>query len=448
MHPLRVLLFVSLALGVAVAAALGAALVRLGVPQLEAVILGVLAFAVFLLPWTGVALWAFRRAEDLGLLIDRTQALVEGDAQRPITDREYHGEVDDLARAVDALRVAMLREASWSAQRRATLQQISASLGEGLLALSAGGRVVLANDRVSEMFGLEADPVGRPLLEVLRNHAVAGAFDQAREGKESTSRTVAGSRQIEIRVFPVADSPEVAAVGLFIDVTRLEQLQRIRKEFLDDFSHEVRTPLAGLRSAVESFEVGEISPEQEEQLRGVMLRQLARIERLVKDLSELNRIESGELVLDRQEVDLNAMVREVVEEFRERLADPFTGQPPRLTVRGEQALAHVDPARAPQIFLNLLDNAWKHGAGEITVEIAAKDGRAAVRVSDQGEGIPPGELDRIFHRFYRVDRSRSQTVPGVGLGLAIAKHLVLLHGGTIRAWNRPGGGAAFEVRLP
>jgi signal transduction histidine kinase len=446
MHPLRILLYASLAIAAAVAGALGFALSRLGVPRVEAIVFGGIAFGAFMLPWTGVYLWAIRRASDLDLLIDRTQGLVEGDAQRPITDREYHGEVDDLARAVDELRVAMLREKSWSAQRRATLRQIAAALGEGLLALSAGGRVVLANERVSEMFGVGRDLIGRPLLEVLRNSTVAAAFDRAREGETSTDRITAGARQIEIRVFPVADSPEVAAVGLFIDITRIEQLQRIRKEFLDDFSHEVRTPLAGLRSAVESFDAGGLTEEQERQLRNVMLRQLGRIERLVQDLSELNRIESGELVLERQEVDLHGLVRELVEEFRERLAD----KPLRFTVRGRPAMASVDPTRAAQIFANLLDNAWKHGGarGEILVEVGPEEGAAVVRVSDEGEGIPPAELERIFNRFYRVDRSRSQSVPGIGLGLAIAKHLVLLHGGTVRAWNRPTGGATFEVRLP
>ena len=104
--------------------------------------------------------------------------------------------------------------------------------------------------------------------------------------------------------------------------------------------------------------------------------------------------------------------------------------------------------RLQQIFSNLLDNAWKHAGGGIHVEIARTDREAVVRISDEGDGIPPGEADRIFHRFHRVDRSRSQTVPGTGLGLAITKHLVLLHGGSIRAYNRSGGGATFEVRLP
>jgi two-component system, OmpR family, phosphate regulon sensor histidine kinase PhoR len=441
MHPLRALLFLSIGIAAAVAGAFGYLLHRAGVAEAGASILGFCVFAAFMLPWSGVFLWALRRASDLNVLTDRTR-----DFERPVHDREYHGELDDLARVIEELRVALMRERAWSQEQRATMQQIAASLGEGLLALSPRGRIVLANERVNEMFGTSGAIVGKPLLEVVRSQQLLAAFDEALKGERPTSRTNIGERLIEIRVFPVAASTEVAAVALFIDITQLEHLQRVRSEFLDDFSHEVRTPLTGLRSAVETYEGGGLAREDEERLRQVMTRQLARIERLVQDLSELNRIESGELVLQRREVDLLPIVRELADDFRSRLGD----QQLRFTIRGESALANVDPSRAHQIFTNLLDNAWKHGGGrgEILIEVAPDDGSAVVRVSDEGEGIPHTELERIFHRFYRVDKSRSQTVPGTGLGLAITKHLVLLHGGSIRAFNRPERGATFEVRLP
>jgi signal transduction histidine kinase len=231
-------------------------------------------------------------------------------------------------------------------------------------------------------------------------------------------------------------------VALFIDVTTLERLQRIRKEFLDDFSHEVRTPLAGLKSAAETLETGGLTREHEQQLRQIMQRQIARLERLTNDLSELNRIETGELVLDRRPANLRELLSELCEDVQERVTEA------RFVITGSDVTALIDPPRAQQIFTNLLDNAWKHGGGtgDIAVDVGRENGQAVVRVSDHGPGIPPQELERIFHRFYRVDRSRSQ--PGTGLGLAIAKHLVALHGGTIRAYNREGGGATFEVRLP
>jgi len=430
MHPLRALLFLSVGIAAAVAGAFGYLLHRAGVSEAGASLLGFCVFVVFMLPWGGVFTWALRRASDLDTLTDRTR-----DFEHPIHDREYHGELDDLGRAIEQLRVALMRERAWSQEQRGTMQQIAASLGEGLLALSPRGRIVLANERVNEMFGMLGVIIGRSLPEVARSQPLLAAFDHALKGEQSTSQARVGERLIEIRAFPVASSTEVAAVALLIDITQLDRLQKIRSEFLDDFSHEVRTPLAGLRSAVETFEEGGLSAENEEKLRQVMARQLARIERLVQEISELNRIETGDLVLEQQEIDLYDVIRELVHDMRAPV-----------TVRGEHTLARVDVTRAQQIFTNLIDNAEKHGGGNIDIDVKSEAGWAVVRVSDEGDGIPHAELERIFHRFYRVDKSRS--VPGTGLGLAITKHLVLLHGGSIRAFNRPDRGATFEVRLP
>lgn len=445
MHPLRLLLVVSLAIAIAVAAAFGAALVRAGVSEFEARVLGIVVFVAFMLPWTGVFVWSFRRSRGLERLIERTRGIAAGDLQPSILGSVYREEIEDLARGLEELRVLILREKVWSAEQQSAMQQIVASLGEGLLALSPRGRVVLANERVRQMLGVSADIVGFRFIEVIRNQRLIDAFAKALAGEASVDRitvaTAAGERLTEMRVFPVAKSTEVAAVALFIDVTDIERLQRIRKDFLDDFSHEVRTPLAGVKSAAETLERGGLNADQEGQLREIISRQLGRIERLVRDLSELNRIESGELVLERRPVDLLELVRQSVAELGQR--DGL-----RLKVEGQSVSASVDPARTQQVFSNLLDNAVKYGGGEVTIELAVEAAHAVIRFSDRGEGIPESDVERIFNRFYRIDKSRSQAVPGTGLGLAIAKHLVLLHGGTIRAFNRAGGGATFEVRLP
>jgi two-component system phosphate regulon sensor histidine kinase PhoR len=433
MHPLRVLLYVSLVIAIAVAWGFGAALQHAGVARAAAVTLAVVAFVAFLVPWAGVFLWAVRRAGDLDELTERARAVAEGAFEKTITDRHYHGEVDDLARAIEETRTIIVRQRASHEEHRAAMAEIVDALGEGILAVNPRARVVVANPRVAEMFGTTADVVGKSVVEVVRKQSVVAAIDKALHGQTSTDRIALDEKQIEIRAFPVAASPDIAAVALFIDVTTIEKLERVRKDFLDDFSHEVRTPLAGLRSAAETLEQGGLTREQDEQLRGVMQRQIARIERLVRDLSDLNQIESGRIELQRRRVSLRGVLHELEDNYR-------------FTLAGSDAFASIDEARAQQVFANLLENAARHGGGDVAVEVAQENGEAVVRVSDGGPGIPPNELDRIFHRFYRVDRSRSQ--PGTGLGLAIAKHLVVLHGGSIRAWNRPEGGATFEVRLP
>jgi two-component system, OmpR family, phosphate regulon sensor histidine kinase PhoR len=441
MHPLRVLLLVSLAIAVAVAWGFGAALVHGGTAQGSATVLAVVAFLAFMLPWTGVFLWAVRRASDLDVLTDRARAAAATPEDVAVADRLYHAELDDLARAIEELRATIVRQREAHEEHRAAMDEIVASLGEGLIAVDPKGRVVVANPRVAEMFGAGPHLVGRSALEIVRKQSVVAALDRALRGEASTERIESHDRQIEVRVVPVEASREIAAVALFIDVTEIERLQRVRKDFLDDFSHEVRTPLTGVKSAAETLDAGGLTPEHEQQLRQIMQRQIVRIERLVTDLSELNQIESGRLQLQRRPVNLRDILGTLAEDFQERTSAM------RFSVTGEDAVVPIDPLRAQQIFANLLDNACKHGGrGEVAIEVASENGDAIVRVSDEGPGIPPHELDRVFHRFYRVDRSRSQ--PGTGLGLAIAKHLVALHGGSIRAYNRPAGGATFEVRLP
>jgi two-component system phosphate regulon sensor histidine kinase PhoR len=427
MHPLRLLLYASVFIAGVVACALGAALLNGGALRSTAITAGVLAFVAFMLPWTSVYLWAIRRASGLDDLTERARKVL------PI-DQRYHGELDDLARAVEELRLTQVRLRRAFEIHRAAMDEIVDAVGEGLLAITPERRVAFANRRVREMFGAQESLVGRSILEVVRKQSVASVLDRALHGEASTDRLEFGDRQIEVRAFPAMASPDIAAVALFIDVTRLERLQRVRQEFLDDFSHEVRTPLAGLKSAAETLDQGGITRENEVQLRHVMQRQIARIERLVCDLSELNQIESGQIVLHPRKVQLRELLTELGEDYGAQVAG--------------QAEAFIDPERAQQIFTNLFDNARKHGGspGAIGVEILPLDDSAVVRVSDSGPGIPDEELERIFHRFYRVDRSRSQ--PGTGLGLAIAKHLVVAHGGSIRAYNRPAGGATFEVRLP
>jgi two-component system phosphate regulon sensor histidine kinase PhoR len=352
-----------------------------------------------------------------------------------------HASLDERDRAYNALRSRF----ELMSTQRDILVRILEGLGEGVLAVDHERQVVLANRRFAEMFNVSGEWVGRPLTEVTRVVPLFAAFDAALRGTEASQRfgVAAGvaERRIEMRAFPLP-SADIAAVALFIDITQLERLEEIRRNFVSDFSHEVRTPLTGLRSAVESFELaGEhMTVEEDQQLRRIMARQLRRIERLVEDLAELSSIESGALRLEWSEVDLLEVVRDLCEDFGDR------GE---FVIDGESAQVIADPDRIQQAFSNLIDNAIKYG-GEQPVDISVRNEGdfAVVRITDHGEGLSPEEKERIFRRFYRVDKSRSQEIAGTGLGLAITKHLVLLHNGTIDVESELGKGATFIVRLP
>jgi len=330
--------------------------------------------------------------------------------------------------------------------QRDILVRILEGLGEGVLAVDHERQVVLANHRFAEMFNVSGDWVGRPLAEVTRVAPLFAAFDAALRGTEASQRFGmafgVAERRIEMRAFPLP-SADIAAVALFIDVTQIERLEEIRRNFVSDFSHEVRTPLTGLRSAVESFELagGQMTADEDHQLRRIMTRQLRRIERLVDDLAELSSIESGALRLEKSDVDLLEVIRDLCEDFGDR---------GHFDIDGETAHVIADADRIQQAFSNLIDNAIKYGGEHGTVDIRVHNERdvAEVRITDHGEGLSTEEVERIFRRFYRVDKSRSQEIAGSGLGLAITKHLVLLHNGTIDVESELGKGATFIVRIP
>jgi len=397
-------------------------------------------------------LWS-RAHADIRRLSDR---LGRPDAEALASlDVDSFGAVDEIAARFYRSRADLARQLSAAEFQNALLQQIMNGMGEGVLAIDRQRRVVLANRRFAAMFNLQAGFVGQPLAAVLRNDSILSGFDDALDhaaGRaDSASRFSIRSgieeRKIEMRAFPLP-SHDLAAVALFIDVTHVERLEELRREFIADFSHEVRTPLAALKSAVETFEFdrGLLTEDQESQLRRIMARQLARLERLAQDLSELSHIEAGDLSLERAEIDLRRLIEDLCEDFRDRASQKQL----QFVVTGERVRIHGDAMRLQQAFANLLDNAIKYG-GEgtsIDIDVSSTPDRGIVRIADHGEGIPPEERDRIFRRFYRIDKSRSQEIAGSGLGLAITKHLILQHRGNIEVEGAEGGGATFVVTLP
>lgn len=366
-------------------------------------------------------------------------------ASRRIRTAEARLDISERARGELSSRLLLLE-----GQRTTDLQMLN-GLGEGLLALGRDQRIALANRRFAELFGIPEAIVGKPLAEVVRVSHIFEAFDRALAGEESIEsfsvRSGVVERKIEMRALPLP-SDAIAAVALFIDVTAMERLEQIRRNFISDFSHEVRTPLAGLRSAVDTFEAsgGRLSAEEEQQLRRIMVRQMRRLELLVDDLSELSRIESGDVTLELRGVELRHLVDDLVEDFAEQAAQHGI----RFDIRGGPVTVCADALRIQQAFSNLLDNAIKYGGDAHVVEVEVRDEPEAgvVRIRDHGEGIAESEREKIFRRFYRIDKSRSQDVPGSGLGLAITKHLILQHRGSIDVESAPGKGATFVVRLP
>lgn len=405
---------------------------------------------VFTLPVLGIYFWLVARRARLQDLTDAARFTLANPDDRRIDDHAYGRELAGLARALEEWRLLSLRHQGRLGERERVLSHLLEAIGEGFLGIDRDGKVVLANRRSAELLGVQAPLAGHPLVRVIRNAALHEAFDRARAGEKSSLMiTVEGggpTRHLDVHVLPVEGVSDVAAAALFVDVTRLIRLERVRRDFLADFTHEVRTPLAGLRSASETLEHGKLRPGDEEALRRIVARQIERLERLVSDLAELSRIETGELELARRPTDLKALLRDVADDFREKAG----ARKIELEVAGDSVVAAVDPQRVQQILANLVDNAIKFSPPDARVVLRAerRSGEDVVEVTDQGEGIDPADQERVFHRFYRVDKSRSQEVPGTGLGLAVVKHLVARHGGRVELQSEPGRGTTFRLFFP
>lgn len=253
------------------------------------------------------------------------------------------------------------------------------------------------------------------------------------------------SGHLDQRVRPAAGEIGEVAEAFNAMAARLEQDERLRREFLAAVAHELRTPLANVQAHLEAFLDGVAEPTPER--IAALHTQTVLLNRIVNDLRDLTLAQAGALPLQRSAVDLAAVCREVVEALGPWLEErSLTAE---VWVRGD-SLAWADPQRVRQVVQNLVHNAVRFSppASRVVLQVAREPGWAELVVEDEGPGIPEGDLERVFEPFYRGDPSRNRQQGGSGLGLAVVKHLVLAHGGTVRAERREPHGTRFRVRLP
>ncbi len=331
------------------------------------------------------------------------------------------------------------------------------SMREGVLVLDGQTRVVAANRAALDIFGsVEGVLVSKRLSELTRNPAIHSAFlatlerDERAEVKVETYGTE--RRIFDLRVAPLSQEAHAGevprgAIGVFFDITRLERLERVRQEFLSNVSHELRTPLTAILTFVETLEDGAIDDhENNRRFLTVIRRNASRMHNLIDDILELSAIEAGTVRVDIGPVRLHSLVN-----------DALTALAPRARLRhiemrneiNAATVVYADARRLEQMITNLVDNAIKFNReGDSVVIKHAREGRDHISVTDTGEGIGQEHIERIFERFYRVDRARSRALGGTGLGLAIVKHLARAHGGEATVRSTPGQGSTFTIELP
>ena len=309
------------------------------------------------------------------------------------------------------------------------------------------------------MFMLPRDPVGRTVMEVFRNHLLQQVIERTlrTEQPQFEEVEIRGLDQFDARFFQVTsvglrpreNEPLAGALVVFHDLTRIKSLESVRKDFVANVSHELRTPLSIITGYLETLLEGGEDKETGRRFLQVMHKHSQRLRLMVEDLLALSQLESKQLSLRYELIDLQECVHRVLERFDSMIKEmdavvlvDFPATLPKL---------EADPLRLEQVIFNLIENALKYGGPHgLKLKIsAAYDGRdVIVRFEDNGPGIPLSDQPRVFERFYRVHKDRSRDAGGTGLGLSIVKHTVQAHGGSVVLESTPGAGAIFIVRLP
>ena len=388
-----------------------------------AAVAGVLLLAAVVAAVLHVVLWRQGPARSLALL-------AELDATTP---EEARWLLRDIRR--ETARCAADRD-----RLAALLEDLSSGLGEGLVVVTSELRIRLINPMALRFCGVRQVRGDSHLLDILREPAVVEVFEAAAGGLQPRPAVVENPRGLwEVRAFPLRGG---GAVGLLSDVGLTRRASEFRRRFVQDLSHELRSPLTVLRTSVETLE-GEVPSE----LAQVLIRQVERIDRLTAELYELASIESGQVELRLEAVPVGEVVREVLADFRpeaERASITVT------TEIGEHLRCRCDRRGLYRVLSNLVDNAVKYNrrGGTVQVRASSGGGEVTLQVADTGAGIPAAELQAVLQRFYRVERARTPGRGGLGLGLAIVKHLVQHMGGRLSLDSTEGLGTTVTLVLP
>jgi two-component system phosphate regulon sensor histidine kinase PhoR len=392
----------------------------------------------------------------LRAITEAARAIASGDWSRrvPAAGRD---EVAALGRAFEAMTGRLRAQVEALGVERRETRAILSAMVEGVVAVDRRERLVLANAAGERILGFDAAAsTGRVLGELVRLPEVTGTLAAAvREGAPRSAevrRPERGhDRVLLLHASPLRDDAgePAGAVLVLHDITELRQLEAVRRDFVANASHELRTPLAAVRGAVETvLDDAGMDEATRRHFLGVALTQVERLAALVDEMLALSRVEGGGGPALRERVDLRGPVREAVQALEAVAAGRGVRLEPHLPPDALPVLGDAEALR--RVAANLVDNAlkWSPEAETVRVRVRAEGDAAVLEVEDAGPGVLPADRDRIFERFYRVDRGRARGTGGTGLGLAIVKHLVQAMGGEVGVVPAPGGGSLFVVRLP
>jgi two-component system phosphate regulon sensor histidine kinase PhoR len=393
---------------------------------------------------------AKRMSAAVGELTDAARRMTDGDLEVR-TRLSGHDELAGLGQALDRLAGSLAMTLGELREERDLQRRILEAMHEGVVVVDRDGRIVLMNPALRSTLLLGADAIGKLLIETVRHAELDTVVDRARVAPDDPPVEIElpglKPRRLLVQAAPLAGDDQ-GLLLVFVDVTELRRLESLRRDFVANASHELRTPIAAVRSATETLQTGALEdPIAANRFLDIIERNAQRLQSLVEDMLELSKLESNEFKLKRERVELQRVVPIVLALFRERAEKKGV----RLGAELAAGLPAVegDPRALEHVLSNLVDNAVKYcpSGTRIVVSASAADGRVRLVVADTGPGIPAEHLPRVFERFYRVDAGRSRELGGTGLGLSIVKHMVETMRGKVAVESAVGKGSTFIVSL-
>ncbi|MBI3313403.1 MAG: phosphate regulon sensor histidine kinase PhoR [Candidatus Omnitrophica bacterium] len=339
---------------------------------------------------------------------------------------------------------------------KAKIALILENMTEAVIAVDSGKQILAINPSAEAIFHVQKkQAVGKTLIEIVRNPKIDEMMDLAMAGEQTPTVEMEISRpakkSLKAHAVSVSKHEEgLSGILVVTDVTEMRKLENLRRDFVANVSHELKTPLTSLKGFIETLLGGAAKdPAKAESFLRMMEEDSARLARLIDDLLELSKIESREIILRREPIDLKELAAKAV-----KLLDSSIKEK-QITVENQ-----IDPAlkgklladadKIQQVFVNLIDNAVKfnRSGGKITLKTSAGKTNVQISVEDNGLGIPAADVPRVFERFFRVDKARNKNSGGTGLGLAIVKHIVEAHDGKVSCESELGKGSKFYFTLP
>ncbi len=374
--------------------------------------------------------------------IDAAERVARGELDVKVSQR-HRGEFRGFASSFNTMTAelgAIVREVR---AEKAKLDAIVASIGEGLCAVDEDDRIVMANASFRHLSG-ESAPESRLYWEVVRSSSFGDLLRQSKEEQVTVQREVTIHERLYLATVTYLPA-QALRVATLHDLTEQREVERIKKDFVQNVSHELKTPLTTIKGFIETLEE-QMTGENLQYLQ-VVKRNTDRLIAIVDDLLVLSELEEKDVRVDQEPVDMRTQAEQILRIFERPAREK--GLTLNLEAAAGLPIVQADPFQVERLLVNLVDNALKYTEkGTITLRLRAEGGRLIIEVADTGIGIPEEYIPQIFERFYVVDKSRSKRSGGTGLGLSIVKHIVLAHGGTVDVRSRVGAGTTFIVTLP